>query len=115
MRLLLGAFLFGHGAVHAVMWTLPFTDAVADMPFDPGHSWLLGDQHGLGAAGAALATLLYVATGIGYLVEATWWPATMIAGSVVSLALMGLFMASWWLVGIVISVALIVVAARAQT
>ena len=44
MRWLFFAFLLGHAAVHAVMWTLPFTDASEEMPFDPAHSWWLGDQ-----------------------------------------------------------------------
>lgn len=34
-------FVLGHAAVHAVMWALPFTDAIEDMPFDPAHSWWL--------------------------------------------------------------------------
>jgi hypothetical protein len=115
MRVLFALFLIGHGVVHSVMWGLPFTEAVSDMPFDPGHSWLLGTQHTVGAVGAGLATLLYAATAIGYLAEATWWPASMLAGSVVSLTLMALFMSPWWLVGILMSAALIGVAVRVQT
>ncbi len=49
MRIALALFLACHGAVHAVMWTLPLTDAVDDMPFD------LGAAGGL-ALSAALVT-----------------------------------------------------------
>jgi hypothetical protein len=44
VRWLFFAFLLGHAAVPAVMWTLPFTDATDDMPFNPAESWLFGES-----------------------------------------------------------------------
>ena len=114
MRVLFFAFLLGHAAVHAVMWTLPFTGAVAEMPFDPARSWLLGDQRSLAAVLAGLVAVAYVAAGAGWLGHAAWWPATMIGASALSLLLMALFFAPWWLVGIVLSGGLMVYALQAQ-
>lgn len=113
MRALFFAFLAAHGAVHAVMWTLPFTDATADMPFDPAHSWLLGDQRTLAAVVAGLVTVAYLAAGAGWLAHADWWPATMVGASATSLLLMGVFFAPWWLVGIALSGGLAVYALQA--
>lgn len=114
MRGLFLAFLLGHAAVHAVMWTLPFTDAVDDMPFDPAHSWLLGDQRMLAVVVAGLVAVAYVVVGLGWLGHAGWWPATMVGASALSLLLMGVFYAPWWLVGVAISGGLLVYALQAS-
>lgn len=103
VRLVFAAFLFGHAAVHAVMWTLPFTDATTDMPFDPSRSWLLGTSRTLAVVVAGLATVGFVVAPVGYLVGAGWWPAVMFLAAVVSLLLMILYFTPWWSVGIVLS------------
>jgi hypothetical protein len=108
MRALFGIFLLGHAVVHAVMWTLPFTSATSDMPFDPGHSWLVGDQRKTAVVFAGLVTMSYVAAGAGWLGQAAWWPAAMLGASTLSLLLMVIFFTPWWLVGIAISGALAV-------
>lgn len=106
MRWLFFAFVLGHAAVHAVMWTLPFTDATEEMPFDPAHSWWLGDQRMAAAVLAGIVTVAYVIAGVGWLADASWWPLTMIGASALSLLLMVLFFAPWWLVGIALSAGL---------
>lgn len=108
MRALFFVFMLGHAAVHAVMWTLPFTDATSDMPFDPAHSWLLGEQRTAAVALAALVSVAYIVAGVGWLATASWWPATMLGASALSLLLMAAFFTPWWLIGIAISGALAV-------
>ena len=114
MRLLFSAFLLGHAAVHAVMWTLPFTDATRDMPFDPGHSWVWGDRRLVAAALAGLATVAFGASAIGYLLQATWWPPVTLAAVTISLVLMITYFTPWWTVGIVLSGGLAVYAWQTQ-
>jgi hypothetical protein len=113
MRIVFALLLFGHASVHAVMWTLPFTDAATELPFEPGTSWLLGDQRLLALVLAGLATAGFALVGVGYLLHAAWWPAALLAAGGVSLVLMILFFVPWWAVGIVISGALVVAAVRA--
>ena len=115
MRWLFFTFLLGHAGVHAVMWTLPFTDATDEMPFDPAHSWWLGDQRVTAVLLAGAVTVLYAVAGVGWLADASWWPATMVGASALSLVLMGLFYAPWWVVGIVLSLGLAVYGLQAQT
>ena len=115
MRWLFFAFILGHAGVHAVMWTLPFTDAVEEMPFDPGHSWWLGDQRVGAVALAGVVAILYVIAGAGWLANALWWPTAMIGASVLSLLLMALFFAPWWLVGIVVSTGLAIYGVQAPS
>ena len=115
MRWLFFAFVLGHAAVHAVMWTLPFTDAVEEMPFDPAYSWWLGDQRVAAVILASFVAVLYAMAGAGWLAEASWWPPAMIGASALSLLLMTLFFAPWWLVGIALSVGLAIYGVQAQT
>lgn len=114
MRIALALLLVGHAAVHAVMWTLPFTDAVDDMPFDPADSWVLGHRPevALVLAGATAAGLLGTAAGVA--LAASWWPPLLATSAVASLLLMGLFLSRYWTVGIALSIALAIYALRAE-
>lgn len=114
MRIALSVFLVGHAAVHAVMWTLPFTDATSDMPFDPADSWLLGHRPWLavGVAGAAAAGFLAAAAGLA--LQTSWWPPVLAVAAVVSLLLMGLYWTAYWSVGIALGVGLAVYAVLAE-
>jgi hypothetical protein len=106
MRIVFVTFLLGHAAVHAVMWSLPYTDAVDDMPFDPAQSWLIGDRAGIAAGLAGVAAGGFVIAAIGFATRTTWWPAVLGAASAVSIVLMILFLSSYWIVGIALSTAL---------
>ncbi len=51
IRLLIAAFLVGHGLVHGTMFSLPYSaQARAGLPFNPSHSWLLGTTRPVGLA-----------------------------------------------------------------
>jgi hypothetical protein len=106
MRVLLAVFLIGHAGVHAVMWTLPFTGAIRDMPFNPAHSWLLGDSRLIAVVLAAAAAAGFTATAVGYLLDTAWWPLVMLASAAVSLLLMAAYFSRWWSLGILLSAAL---------
>ena len=98
--------LLGHAAVHGVMWTLPFTDAVDDMPFDPAESWLLGRRPQVGLGLAGLAAVGFVLAAFAFAVRAAWWPEVLAVSAVVSIGLMVLFLSPYWTVGIVLHAAL---------
>lgn len=114
MRTVLAALLAGHAAVHAVMWTLPFTDATREMPFDPGHSWMFGDSRVPAVVLAGVATLAFAVSAVGVLLQAAWWPVAMLVASVVSLVLMIGWFTPWWLVGIALSGGLALFAWQSQ-
>ena len=114
MRTLFVMFLLGHAAVHGVMWTLPFTPAASDMPFNPAHSWVWGESRAVAVVLAGLATVAFGAAAFGFAIEAGWWPPVMVAAAVVSLALMLVYFSPYWLVGIVLSAVLAVYALQAS-
>jgi hypothetical protein len=48
-RLLFIVFLIAHGGVHTAIWATPKPKG-QKVPFDPSHSWLLGNKKGLAVA-----------------------------------------------------------------
>jgi hypothetical protein len=97
------------------MFSLPFSaQASADLPFNPSHSWLVGDRRSVGLGFALAVTLAFVVAGGAYLANAGWWPAATIVASALSLALLLIYFTRWWSVGIAISIALAVPAWWAQ-
>jgi len=57
-RFLFVGFLIAHGLVHLAIWLMPKPEQKA--PFDPGHSWLLGDQKTVAVVLAVTAAALLV-------------------------------------------------------
>jgi hypothetical protein len=115
IRLLIAAFLVGHGLIHGIMFSLPCSaQASAGLPFNPSHSWLLGTTRSVGLAVALAVTLGFVVVGAAYLVQMSWWPAATLVAAALSVALLALYFTRWWSVGIVISAAVAVVAWRVQ-
>ena len=115
IRLLIGLVIVFHGAVHGIMFGLPYLPkARVDLPFAPDHSWLLGDARNPAFAAALLVTLLLAAAGGGYAWRARWWEEAAVAGALLSLVLLALFAHTYWAVGYAISIALLLAAWQAQ-
>ncbi|HEV8681438.1 MAG TPA: hypothetical protein VGS09_01495 [Actinomycetota bacterium] len=70
VRFLIAALLVGHGLAHGIMFGLSFSpQASADLPYNPSHSWLIGETRSLGLAFALAVTLAFIVAGAAYL-----WP-----------------------------------------
>lgn len=107
MRWFAGLFLIAHGLVHLAIW-LPKPDQKA--PFDVGHSPFAGNVRRLASALAIAAAVILVLGGLGLIGDAPWWIPVTVAGAVVSAALLLLTFNRWWLIGLGINVAIIVLA-----
>jgi hypothetical protein len=107
MTALAGLFLIAHGLVHLAVWLAP---AAEDAPFDPAHSWLLGDAPGVARPLALVACALFVPAGVLVLVTSAAGAATAAAGAAVSLALVLLTYNRWLTAAVAINVAIAVVA-----
>lgn len=110
MHWLAGLFLVVHGLLHLAIW-LP-RSAPGEVPFDTMHSWLFGDMRVGAAVLGALACVGFVVAGVAFLAGASWWTTAAINASAVSLLLMALTFTPWWLLGIVINIVIVVLAAR---
>ena len=107
MRWFAGLFLVAHGLVHLAIW-LPRPDAKA--PFDVGRSPFAGEVRRLAVALAIAAAAVLGFGGLGVLVAAPWWIPVTVAGAGISAALLLLTFNPWWLIGLGINAAIIVLA-----
>jgi len=114
MRWLVGAVMVAHGWVHGVMWGLSFSsEAIADLPMDPAHSWLLGDSRAFAVGLAMMTAAVLIVAGVARLASAGWWPGVAIAGAALSVVTLSLYFTPWWLFGFALDGAIIFLAARA--
>jgi hypothetical protein len=107
MRWIAGLFLIAHGLVHLAIW-LPKPDQKA--PFDVGQSPFAGNVRRLASALAIAAAVLLALGGLGLIGGAPWWRPVTVTGAAVSAALLLLTFNRWWLIGLGINVAIIVLA-----
>ncbi len=106
-RLLFIAFFIAPGLVHLAIWLIP-QPADEKAPFDPVHSWLLGDQKLIAVILALAAAALLVAGGLGLWSHAGWWRSVAAIGLATSLGLMVVYFTPWYLVIGAINAAVIV-------
>ena len=106
-RLLFIAFLIAHGLVHLAIWLMP-KPKNQEVPFDPSHSWLIGDQRAVAVTIAVVAAAFLVAAGLGLWAEAGWWRGAAVIGLAVSFGLMVLYFTPWYLFVEGVNAALIV-------
>lgn len=101
IRVLIAALFVGHGLVHGIMFALPYSaQAMADLPFNPSRSWLVGDRKTLGFASALVVTPAFVVAGAGYLWRADWWPQLTIVAAALSTAMLVTYVSNWWILGL---------------
>jgi hypothetical protein len=95
-RFLFIGFLIAHGLVHLAIWLAPKpTDQKT--PFEPDHSWLLGDRKTVAVLLAVTAAVLLVGAGLGLWASAGWWRSVAVVGLVTSFGLMVVYFNHWYL------------------
>lgn len=95
-RFLFIGFLIAHGLVHLAIWLMP-KPPDQKTPFDPNHSWVLGDQRMIAVVLAVTAAGLLVAGGLGLWAHAGWWRTVAAIGLAASLGLMIVYFNPWYL------------------
>ncbi|MFZ0626152.1 MAG: hypothetical protein WAN34_06635 [Acidimicrobiia bacterium] len=118
LRIVVGALLLAHGLVHLLYLTTQPDDPA--FPFRLDHSWVipepsrrsfaLGLIAGTIAAFALLALAVWGVPGLSAI-----WPVITILGSALSLVLLVTFWHRWLAIGVIIDIALIVIAAVQPT
>jgi hypothetical protein len=95
-RFLFIGFLIAHGLVHLAIWLMP-KPAEQKAPFDPDHSWLLGEQKTTAVLLAVTAAALLVTGGLGLWAHADWWRSVAAIGLAASFGLMVVYFNPWYL------------------
>jgi len=94
-RFLFIAFLIAHGLVHLAIWLMPKPPG-QKAPFDPDHSWLLGDQKTVAVVLAVAAAAMLMAGGSGLWAHADWWRGASVIGLTASFGLMIVYFNPWY-------------------
>ena len=115
-RVVIGLFVIAHGLVTAGIWAPDYSAAPAGQvqPPNPSHSWIFGDVRTFSLIFGVGVGLAVVLAGVGFLVDADWWPQAALASGVASIVMFAVFFTPWWLAGIAISMGLTVAALRAD-
>lgn len=95
-RFLFIGFLIAHALVHLAIWLMPKPSGEKG-PFDPDHSWLLGDQKTVAVLLAVTAAVLLMAGGLGLWAHAGWWRSVAAIGLAASFGLMVVYFNPWYL------------------
>ena len=95
-RFLFIGFLIAHALVHLAIWLMP-KPSDQKAPFDPDHSWLLGDQKTVAVLLAVTAAVLLMAGGLGLWMDAGWWRSVAVVGLAASFGLMVVYFNPWYL------------------
>jgi hypothetical protein len=106
VELVLGSFVVAHGLVTAGIWLAPGND---DAPFDPAHSWLLGEARRAAIVIGFLVGAGLVVAGLAMLTRSDWWPtAAMLAGAGGTVQILVWFN-RWLVLGLAINLAVLAV------
>jgi hypothetical protein len=112
VRVILGALIICHGLITVLIWGAPPSEGA---PFNPSHSWALGDRRAAAVVLAAAAGIGFVLVGVGVLGRAGWWPGWAIAAGALAVILMILYFNAWLVVGLAISAAVLVAGVEAAS
>lgn len=107
MHWLVGVLLVAHGLAHLAVWAPGPRPPEVKEPFDPAHSWLIGEHPALAISLAWLACVFLAVSGVALIAGASWWGPLAIGGSLASMVLIGFFFNPWLLFGASIDLGLI--------
>ena len=103
-----GLLLIVHAVVHLGVW-LPAPKDTA--PFDPAHSWLLGDVRGAARGLAIIACVAFALAGVLVLAGSPAGAVVTIVAAVVSLILIAVTFNPWLIAAAAIDAGIVVIAA----
>jgi len=107
MPRIIGLLIIAHAVITGVVWTAPL---LPDAPFNPGHSWLLGDSRPIAAATSLILALALAATGIGLLLNQPWWAPLGLATGAAAATFILVYFNPWLSLAIAINAAIAIAA-----
>lgn len=104
----IGWLIIAHAVITGAVWMVPL---LPDAPFNPSQSWILGDSRSVAGPTSLILALALAATGIGLLLNQTWWaPLGLVAGAVAAVFVL-VYFNPWLSVAIAINAAIAISAA----
>jgi len=104
----MGWLILVHAVITAAVWTAPL---LPDAPFNPGHSWLLGDSRTISAPTGLLLGLGLAATGIGLLSGQPWCAPVGLATGAAAAIFVLIYFNPWLCLAVAINTGIAITAA----
>ncbi len=103
----IGWLIIAHAVITGVVWTAPL---LPDAPFNPSHSWLLGDSRPVAGPAGLILALALAATGIGLLLNQPWWAPLGLATGAAAAVFVLVYFNPWLSLAIAINAAIAIAA-----
>lgn len=104
----IGWLIIAHAVITGVIWTAPL---LPDAPFNPSHSWLLGDSRPIAGPASLILAVALAATGIGLLLNQPWWAPLGLATGTAATLFMLVYFNPWLSLAVAINAAIAITAA----
>ncbi len=109
LRTLGGVFLIVHALITLAVWVAPL---LPDAPFNPAHSWLVGDSRTITVPTSILLAVALATTGIGVLLGQPWWAPLGLTTGITATAFVVIYFNPWLSLAIAINAAIAIGAAQ---
>lgn len=109
LRTLGGVFLIVHALITLAVWVAPL---LPDAPFNPAHSWLVGDSRHIAMPTSIVLAAALAATGIGMILGQPWWAPLGLASGITAAAFVVVYFNPWLSLAIAINAAIAVTATQ---
>lgn len=104
----IGWLILVHAVITAAVWAAPL---LPEAPFNPGHSWLLGDSRPISAPAGLLLALALATTGVGLVTGQLWWaPLGLATGAAATLFVL-IYFNPWLCLAVAINTGIAIAAA----
>lgn len=108
MPRLIGWLIIVHAVITGVVWTAPL---LPDAPFNPSHSWLLGDSRTIAVPVSLLVAVALAATGVGLLLNQPWWAPLGLGSGAAAVAFILVYFNPWLSLAVAINAVIAIAAA----
>lgn len=103
----IGWLIIAHAVITGVIWAAPL---LPDAPFNPSHSWLLGDSRPVAAPAGLILALALAATGAGLLLNQPWWAPLGLATAAAAAIFTVVYFHPWLSLAVAINAAIAIAA-----
>ena len=112
LRTFAGVLLTAHALITAAVWVAPL---LPDAPFNPAHSWLLGETRHVSLPTSIALAVALAGTGLGVLLDQSWWAPLGLAGGIGAALFTVVYFHPWLSLAIVINAGIALVTTQHLT
>lgn len=112
LRTVGGVLLIAHALITAAVWVSPL---LPNAPFNPAHSWLLGDSRNVSVPTSIALAVALAGTGLGLLLNQAWWAPLGLASGICAALFTVVYIHPWLSLAIAINAGIALIATQHLT